>query len=107
MTVTIFMAILAVVCVFMYLEGRKMNKKLDESRNEILAELMSSNPYGTPLEEDEEYWLLLKHDTAAEMLINYFGDDAGLPDENKMAETIMRYVDALINRLRYGSTEQH
>ena len=34
MTVTIFMAIVAVVCVFQYIEGRKMNKKLEDFKNE-------------------------------------------------------------------------
>lgn len=101
MTVTVFMAIVAVVCVFQYIEGRKMNKKLEDTRNEILAELMSSNPYGTPLEEDEEYWQLLRHDTAAEVLKTYFASgDSGLPNEEELANTILRYVDTLITKLR-------
>ena len=101
MTVSIFMAILAVVCVFQYIEGRKMNKKLEDTRNEILAELMSSNPYGTPLEEDEEYWQLLRHDTAAEVLKTYFAaGDSGLPNEEELADNILRYVDTLISKLR-------
>lgn len=101
MTVTIFMAIVAVVCVFQYIEGRKMNKKLEDTRNDILAELMSSNPYGTPLEEDEEYWQLLRHDTAAEVLKTYFASgDSGLPNEEELANTVLRYVDTLITKLR-------
>lgn len=95
---SILIVLLIAAVVFAYYKNRQ---HLEKTRNEILAELEGNNPYGTPLEEDEEYWQLFRHDTAAEVLKTYFASgDSGLPNEEELANTVLRYVDTLITKLR-------
>lgn len=99
MILAIFLlAVIIAACALLYLQQRKTNEQIENVRQDIIAEMMD---YHQPLEEDEEYWQLLRHDTATELLRSYFGvNDSGLPDEKQLAETILRYTDELISRLK-------
>lgn len=98
MILTTFMVLVAVVAVLQLLQTKRQNKTLEEVKAEVIATKM--NPYGSTIEHDEEYWQLLRIETAAEMLEKYFTGDSGLPNEEELANTILRYVDALIRKLR-------
>ncbi len=98
MILTTFMVLVAVVAVLQLLQTKRQNKTLEEVKAEVIATQM--NPYGSTIEHDEEYWQLLRIETAAEMLEKYFTGDSGLPNEEELANTILRYVDALIRKLR-------
>lgn len=97
---SILIALLIIAVAYFIIESRKQNKKVvDTIHDEFIANSM--NPYDTPLEDDEEYWQLLRHDTAAEVLKTYFASgDSGLPNEEELANNILRYVDTLISKLR-------
>lgn len=92
------MVLVAIVAALQLNQTRRQNKTLEDLRMEIEAK--DFIPTGCPVEDDEEYWQLLRIETAAEMLEKYFTGDSGLPNENELAETILRYVDALIAKLR-------
>ena len=98
LSILIALLIIAVVCLIIVI--RKQNKKVvDTIHDEFIANSM--NPYGIPLEDDEEYWQMLRHDTASEILQSYFAsNDSGLPNEDELTDTILRYVDKLILKLR-------
>lgn len=100
---SILIALLIIAVAYFIIESKKQNKKVvDTIHDEFVANSM--DPYGIPLEDDEEYWQLLRHDTASEILQSYFAsNDSGLPNEDELTDTILRYVDMLIHKLRQQS----
>lgn len=98
MILTTFMVLVAIVAALQLIQTRRQNKTLENLRLEIEAK--DFIPTGCTVEDDEEYWQILRIETAAEVLEKYFTGDGGLPNEDELADTILRYVDALIAKLR-------
>lgn len=99
MILTTLMVLVAIVAVLQLLQTRRQNKALEDLKMEIEAKEFI--PTACPVEDDEEYWLLFRIETAAEILQSYFAsNDSGLPNEDELTDTVLRYVDMLIHKLR-------